>query len=264
MGFAVFTIAFQPPSLFVLKEKDNTEDIIKRPLIKNLPYIAIGFLWAAVTVLLPYIYRLNNIYIGSAELVSATFIGFIATQMIVLLEVKKEYSVFFPSVGFNGVGALMLVICVALVLISYYVTDFGNLFGIVPISSSGWLIAMIVPSVVTVAFEIFKLIKIGKTINISWNFSRDKKVDEPIVEAVAKEDSNLEKPKNIAELFENFDLEEFITGAVPDPIEPKESEENAENQPLPEQPVIEKQKEEYSIGESVIDNIFSTRKEDDE
>lgn len=257
--FSVFTIAFQPPSLFVLNEKNDAENLVKQPFKKNVPYIIIGILWATATILLPYIFSWNNVYISNAELVSAVFIGFIASQVIVLMEVKKEYSLFFPSASFNGVGALMLVVCVALVLISYRVSDFGILFGIVPISSSGWLIVVIMSAIVALAFEVFKLIKLGKTVHINWNFGRDKKPDELVSsDATPKTKSNVEKPKNIAELFENFDLEEFITGDAPEPVEKKNVVVKSEKDSKKEE-----EKEEYLIGKNVIDNIFSTKKDED-
>lgn len=213
---AVFTIAFQTPSPGILKSRGNIERKISKPFYSNIPCLAFGCIWAVLLIITSYASSSAKTGLSSAQLVSASFLGFTLTQFILLFEIKRKNSVFSTKVAINGIGLLTVVFCTGLFLLSLLIPDLGSLFGITKFGLNGvW--TMLIPVLFTMAAaEIYKFIngdsRAGAWIKLKLRkiISRDKKQSsyEEDQTKISHAGNETENEKN--GLFANFDLESFI------------------------------------------------------
>ena len=213
---AVFTIAFQTPSPGILKNRGNIERKISKPFYSNIPYLAFGCIWAVLMIITTYASSSVKSGLSSAQLVSASFLGFTLTQFILLFEIKRKSSVFSTKVSINGIGLLTAVFCAGLFMLSLLIPDLGSLFGITTFGLNGvWI--MLIPVLFTmVAAEIYKFINgdshAGAWIKLKLRkiISRDKNKSsyEEGQPKISHADNETESERN--DLFADFDLESFI------------------------------------------------------
>ncbi len=216
---AVFTIAFQTPSPSILKSRRNIERKMARPFYSNVPYLVFGCVWAVLLIAASCAASSEKFGLSSAQLVSASFLGFTLTQFVLLFEIKRTSSVFSTKASINGIGLLTVVLCAVLALLSFFIPDFGSLFGITSFGINGvWV--MLIPALFTAsAAEIYKFIngnsRAGTWLRLKLRklLQRGKSKASYEHEEEQPKDNHSVSDKDKSEspgLFADFDLESFI------------------------------------------------------
>lgn len=219
---AVFAIAFQPPSMHVLKYRQDVDKKLKRPFFSNVRYAVFGMLWAAALVLIPYILHAAGFVFADGELVSASFLGFMITQFFVMSEIKREHSIFDPNIRFSAASVFTVLLCAAFAVISVFVPSFGALFGVKSVGTAGAAAMLIPPIFMVIVLEIDKTVRgysrIGRYLNgVISKFDAKRNAAKKSEEAEIGVPEKTDVPKESlpdAGLFESFDLDEFIASAM--------------------------------------------------
>ncbi|MBQ4054467.1 MAG: cation-transporting P-type ATPase [Clostridia bacterium] len=155
----VLVIAFQPSSLRILSQKENTEERLERPLMHNFRPMLFGLFWGLISLAAPLTLSFLGKEVTGESLTSHVFISFVLTQLTVSCEVLYEDSLFRRGHTFNRVLALLWFGCVILFMLMFLIPQFGALFGVVGISLLQWLCVLSVPILMVTAYEIYKKIK---------------------------------------------------------------------------------------------------------
>jgi len=155
----VLVIAFQPSSLRILSQKENTEERLERPLMHNFRPMLFGLFWGLISLAAPLTLSFLGKEVTGESLTSHVFISFVLTQLTVSCEVLYEDSLFRRGHTFNRVLALLWFGCVILFMLMFLIPQFGALFGVVGISLLQWLCVLSVPILMMAAYEIYKKIK---------------------------------------------------------------------------------------------------------
>lgn len=158
---AVIIIAFEKPSLNILRQKDDTEAKLKHPFIHNLQ-LALIALFIAVSAVATVKISLNYEIIMTSEISTVVFIGYILAQFIMLSEIKKERSIFISDIKINRMYMFLFLIVAILIFTAIMLPPVGEIFGIYEISYKAWCVILIFPLIVAVIFELHKLINLGK------------------------------------------------------------------------------------------------------
>ncbi len=146
---AVLVIAFTKPS-----EETNNDYILSNEYMSSFlkymfKYALFGVFWAAMTIFVPKIVGIfSNDFIPS-ELASVSFISFILTQFIALIEVRTKMSIFRKKqIKLNPVLTALFLLMLIFIGISMLIPSVGSIVGIVvPDTKSLLSIFLIVVSV---------------------------------------------------------------------------------------------------------------------
>ncbi len=155
---AVIIIAFERPSLDILKFKDESEGFFKKPWKYNIDTWVASLIWGVLTVVMSII--LSDVFNFSSQAVcSCVFISMVATQIIVLSETMKDGSLFVRnSLYLNGLQIFVVMMFIALVLLSVFVPSVGRLLNISNADIYTPLIAASVPLAMCIIYEIYKAV----------------------------------------------------------------------------------------------------------
>lgn len=154
---AVMIIAFERPAHDILRSEENTAGSLKRPLANNMICAAFGVFWAGAAIAAPLLTESTIFALEPEQTGTAVFVGFLLAQIVVLNETMKSRSIFVPNVKFNFINAGVLATIIAFVAVSM-LTPLGQAFGIVTLSTAGWLCAVIPPLILLLVYEIYKIL----------------------------------------------------------------------------------------------------------
>lgn len=155
----VLVIAFQPASLGILSQKENTEECLERPLMHNFKPMLFGLFWGLISLAAPLTLSFLGNEITGQALTSHVFISFVLTQLVVACEVLYEDSLFKRGHRFNRVLALLWAGCAILFSLMLLIPEFGALFGVVRILPVQWICVFSVPVPMLGMYELYKKIK---------------------------------------------------------------------------------------------------------
>ena len=157
----VVAIGFQRAPDDILTERENTEERLERPFVYNfIKPLAFGLFWGLSAIAAPLILSLTGTELSGAPLTSMVFISFILTQLIVACEVLYEDSLF--AMRGHRINRTMLVMWLAaavFIAVGAFVPAFGKLFSMTMLTPVEWGCTLIVPVLMTAAYEIYKLIR---------------------------------------------------------------------------------------------------------
>lgn len=154
---ALIIIAFEKPDYTLLSVPIRVNDTLSKPFLTNVFSAAIGVIWAALTAV-SVLYMVQYRLIDSSAVPAFCFVSFILTQITVLNECKREQSMFDRNVRVNGAYAALLVILLVFFLLIFLIPSVGKLFGVVPLNIYGVCGAVIPCIVVTLVYEVYKLL----------------------------------------------------------------------------------------------------------
>jgi len=154
---ALIIIAFEKPDYTLLSVPIRVNDTLSKPFLTNVFSAAIGVIWAALTAV-SVLYMVQYRLIDSSAVPAFCFVSFILTQITVLNECKREQSMFDRNVRVNGAYAALLAILLVFFLLVFLVPSVGKLFGVVPLNIYGVCGAVIPCIVVTLVYEVYKLL----------------------------------------------------------------------------------------------------------
>lgn len=155
----VLVIAFQPASLKILSQKENTEERLERPLMHNFRPMLFGLFWGLISLAAPLVLSFLGKQFTGDSLTSMVFISFVVTQLVVACEVLYEDSLFKRGHMINRVLALLWAGCALLFALMLLVPGLGSLFGVVRISLLQWGCVLCVPVLMLIMYELYKKIK---------------------------------------------------------------------------------------------------------
>ncbi len=154
---SMIVISFEHPDDKIFMSKDNPEEKLSN-ISRQLPMISLSSLiWTAATVIVPLLLKTIG-YTDAVLLSTATFIGFIFSQIAVLNELIKSDGIFKPHVRYNRAHLILFISVAAFISVSFLIPSFGSMFGIFAIDWKVWLISFIPALVMIVTYEIQKLI----------------------------------------------------------------------------------------------------------
>lgn len=155
----VLVIAFQPASLDILSQKENTEERLERPLLHNFRPMIFGLFWGVISLAAPLVLSFFGKEITGASLTSLVFISFVLTQLVVACEIIYEDSLFNRGHRINRVLGFLWLGCVLMFAFMLIFPKFGGLFGVSRISLPQWGCALCVPLLMLCIYELYKKIK---------------------------------------------------------------------------------------------------------
>jgi len=155
---AVIIIAFEKPSRDILSQKEDTENRLQKPLSHNIQSIVFGLFWAALAVVSRRILYNFDITETMGELISFSFVSFLVTQIMVLIQSKKEKSIFIPNIKINGMFFIVILFMAGFITAGILFTEIGVLFGVVKMNLMTWGIIVLLPLCMLIIFEIYKFI----------------------------------------------------------------------------------------------------------
>ena len=153
---AMIVISFEHPDKKIFMTKDNPEEKLSS-IYKQIPLMSLSSLiWTASIVIIPLILKIIG-YTDITSLSTATFMGFVFSQIAVLNEQLRESGIFKPHVRYNRAHLILLISVAIFLSISFFVPTFGALFGIVLIDWKVWLISLVPAIIMIITYEIQKL-----------------------------------------------------------------------------------------------------------
>ncbi|MDD6800712.1 MAG: cation transporting ATPase C-terminal domain-containing protein [Firmicutes bacterium] len=155
---AIMVIAFEKPSQDMLSGKQNFDEMLSKPILKNPYLLVLGTFWAALAVAMVRLLEMYSVISSQTQMSGCIFISLLLTQLVVLDESKKEKSIFIPNIKINGVYLCLLVMLAAFVTFTLAFSAFGAVFGVVQLPLLSWIGILGLPVVVITVYEIYKLI----------------------------------------------------------------------------------------------------------
>lgn len=241
---AVVTIAFEPPSRRILSAKVETAQKLHHPFTANASYFLLGILWAASCAVLHILPSSVTHLFDLTQFAAATFYGFLISQIIVLLEVKKEDSLFSGDITLNSILSFLLLGVAAFITLCQLSTGFGSAFGTVALSARQMLTVCIQPVFMLIVCEITKLIsRLGQMRNSPEGIAeRQQKHENRLQRRRERRQTREQRRAGRPSMFPDFSDEdeepELDASVSPAPEHEAESVETQDLQPLPEQQEI--------------------------
>ncbi len=158
--FAMIIITFEQPDRKAILLKDTTKELLC--IQKYIPQsILMGILWAVSVVIIPIL--LKYLGIQSIPILStATFLGIVFSQTMVLSETIKDESIFKQNTKYNRAHFILGVFVVIFMSIILLIEPIGSLFGIVKLNWLQFLISLIPMLIMIIVGEIQKLFSNSK------------------------------------------------------------------------------------------------------
>lgn len=159
---AMMIISFEHADTKIFMQKENSEEQLNS-IYKYLPFALLtGGIWAAVTVIIPLLYKFFGLSATSEINSTLVFVGLLLSQLAVLNELLRETGVFSRNVRFNRVHIIVILLMIVFLICSSVFPKFGVLFGISGMKSVDWLFTLIPTVVMIIIFEIKKLVASSK------------------------------------------------------------------------------------------------------
>ena len=153
---AMIIIAFEKPEHTLLKAPAKIGDKLERPIRGNPESLLYGVLLAAV-ILLSCRFLVECGYL-SEELQNAfCFFSLLLSQIALLMESKRETSIFARGARFSGAFAILLTVLLFFLLFAFTLPSFGGWFGLSPLPTAAMLAAFAPPFLLILFFELGKL-----------------------------------------------------------------------------------------------------------
>ena len=160
---AIIIIAFEKPDHSMLKTSGTVASKLEKPFTQNPESALFGFILAVVTSVMA-VYLPKYSLLNAESVTTFSFISYFFAQIIFLNECKREQSIFDKNARINGAHIMLIVIASAYLALSLLLPVFGNLFGIMQLSSIELLFTLLPGALICLIYEIFKMIKNGKRI----------------------------------------------------------------------------------------------------
>jgi magnesium-transporting ATPase (P-type) len=158
---AVVIIAFERPAFDILRKsvanKADVEKRLKSPLKSNLHAGTYGLIWTIITCAAIIFAEYQRFNYSSDDIITAVFISFTFTQIISLVEIMRDKSIFIPNVKLNTIFTLLLVFVAGFMVCGYMIPEAGEIFGIVRLNIEMWVVIAAVPLVMFGVYEVAKV-----------------------------------------------------------------------------------------------------------
>lgn len=166
---AIIIIAFEKPDHTLLKAPSSVGDKLLKPFTKNPESTLFGILLAASIATGAVLLNKFGL-LADGGMTTYCFLSFLASQIALLNECKREQSIFDKNVRINGAYLMMLLTVIVFVLICAIVPSFASLFGVAPIGRYAAISVLAPALLLTVIYEIFKAI-------IGYGVKKKRKID---------------------------------------------------------------------------------------
>ncbi len=155
---SVIAIAFEKPSHDMLYLDAVSSKRLLSPLKSNIPSVLLGVIWSAIAYYIPLFLKQYGIIQTSTEASTCVFMLFVITQIFILMESKKEKSLFIPNVRLNRMFVVMVISIAAFLLLAFLIPPLSALFNITAVSPLAWCGILITPVSLLIIYEVYKLI----------------------------------------------------------------------------------------------------------
>ncbi len=155
---AVIIIAFEKPSHDMLYLDSISSERLLSPLRSNISSVILGVIWSVLAYYIPIFLRQYGIIQSDIQASTCVFLLFIITQIFVLIESKKEKSLFILNVKLNRMFVSVVVSLAILLLLVFVISPLAALFNVTSIPLLAWCGVLITPVTVLIIYEIYKLI----------------------------------------------------------------------------------------------------------
>ena len=156
----VVSIAFRRPPADILTQRENTEEMLSKPFASIMKILAFGLVWGLAAIASPLALSLTGAELSGSQLRSLIFISFILTELVVACEVMTYRSLFaLRGRRINRPMAFMWLGAVAFIALGVLFPPFGMRFGLVMLTPLEWGCAFIVPGLMLILYEVYKLVK---------------------------------------------------------------------------------------------------------
>jgi Ca2+-transporting ATPase len=152
---AIIIIALEKPDYSLLKAPSSVGEKLLKPFFKNPEATLFGILLASGVAVGAVLLKKYGLIADNA-ITSFCFISFLAAQIALLNECKREQSIFDKNVRINGAYVMMLITVIGFVLLCAIVPSVALLFGVAPLGKYAALSTLAPAIVVTAAYELFK------------------------------------------------------------------------------------------------------------
>ena len=152
---AIIIIALEKPDYSLLKAPSSVGEKLLKPFSKNPEATLFGILLASGVAVGAVLLKKYGLIADNA-ITLFCFISFLAAQIALLNECKREQSIFDKNVRINGAYVMMLITVIGFVLLCAIVPSVALLFGVAPLGNYAALSTLAPAIVVTAAYELFK------------------------------------------------------------------------------------------------------------
>lgn len=155
---AVMVIAFERPSRSILTQKNEAEEALRHPLLRNADLLLYAILWSGASILLPIV--LNHFFLTASfsQYSTLVFLSYLIGQVIALCEIKRDGSLFKNSISLNRILALLIIFLAFFIFLILKWPALGALFGVITLSLPIAMTLPVIPLLLLLTFEIGKLL----------------------------------------------------------------------------------------------------------
>ncbi len=154
---AVIAAAFSKPPHDALTLRDDAEEILTAPLVKHVRTVVFALCQTSATLLVPLVCRLIGKPISAAEFGSVVFLTLTICQLVTLLELESEKSLFRTNLRLNLVWLTYIAGLAGLIALSLLVPPIGAFCGVVKLPPAPAIATAVVPALMVLLYELYKL-----------------------------------------------------------------------------------------------------------